>query len=356
MITQNKGEWSELYVFLKLLGDGILYAADADLNKIENLYYPLIKILRTENSKTKHYIRDDVNIKITNESGNILLYMPISEFASKATLLLNAIKCSSGTFSVPDIENFIHIIMCDKVKADSSDKSDITLVLHDYKTYRDDTFNFSIKSRLGNPSSLLNAGKTTNFIYKISDSLSDEQIQSINNINTKSKLKDRLNAIQNASCSLIFYDMENSVFKANLQMVDFSFPLILSEYLLQYYFGVATSVKDLTEKVKNINPCNAEASYMIYEHKMKNFLTDIALGMTPANIWNGLFQATGGYIIVREDGEVLCYHIYNHNEFQNYLFKHTRFDTPSTSRHDFGYLYKENGQNFIKLNLQIRFI
>ena len=27
MITQNKGEWSELYVFLKLLGEGILYAA-----------------------------------------------------------------------------------------------------------------------------------------------------------------------------------------------------------------------------------------------------------------------------------------------------------------------------------------
>ena len=26
MITQNKGEWSELYVFLKLLGDGVLYA------------------------------------------------------------------------------------------------------------------------------------------------------------------------------------------------------------------------------------------------------------------------------------------------------------------------------------------
>ena len=37
MITQNKGEWSELYVFLKLLGEGILYAADSDLNKIENL-------------------------------------------------------------------------------------------------------------------------------------------------------------------------------------------------------------------------------------------------------------------------------------------------------------------------------
>ena len=54
MITQNKGEWSELYVFLKLLGEGVLYAADADLKKIKDLYYPLIEILRKENGQVKH--------------------------------------------------------------------------------------------------------------------------------------------------------------------------------------------------------------------------------------------------------------------------------------------------------------
>ena len=31
----NKGEWSEVYVFLKLLAEGKLYAADKDLKKIE---------------------------------------------------------------------------------------------------------------------------------------------------------------------------------------------------------------------------------------------------------------------------------------------------------------------------------
>ncbi|RTK92254.1 MAG: HpaII family restriction endonuclease [Rickettsiales bacterium] len=28
----NKGEWSEFYTFLRLLADGKLYAADANLN------------------------------------------------------------------------------------------------------------------------------------------------------------------------------------------------------------------------------------------------------------------------------------------------------------------------------------
>lgn len=51
----------------------------------------------------------------------------------------------------------------------------------------------------------------------------------------------------------------------------------------------------------------------------KNFLTDTAPGMTPAKPWTGDFQATGGYIIAGEDEEIFCYHIYNHNEFQEYL-------------------------------------
>ena len=78
--------------------------------------------------------------------------------------------------------------------------------------------------------------------------------------------------------------------------------------------------------------------------------------MTPASIWDGTYQATGGYIIVRKDGEVLCYHIYNHNEFQEYLYNNTRFETAISSRYEFGNIYTQNGKNYIKLNLQIRFI
>ena len=358
MITQNKGEWSELYVFLKLLGDGVLYAADADLNKIEELYYPLIEILRKENDKIKHYVKDDVNIKITDEAGNTILCLPALEFENKAKILLKAIKEADKTFSVPEIESFMDVIKCTKVKADSTDKSDITIVLHDCKTYRNETFGFSIKSKLGSPSTLLNPGKPTNFIYEICGVLSNEQIENINKIDTKSKLRDRLKKIRDLGCKLNFCGMENENFYANLQMIDTSFPLIISEYLIQYYLGQGSLITELTPKVREINPCNlnTDLPHLYYEHKMKNFLTDIALGMTPATVWSGTYQATGGYIIVREDGEILCYHIYNHNEFQGYLFKNTRFDTPSASRYEFGSIFKKDGKNYIKLNLQVRFV
>ncbi len=358
MIKQNKGEWSELYVFLKLLGDGVLYAADADLNKKEDLYYPLIEILRKENKQLKHYVKDNITIKVIDDKGKLLLKLPKTEFERKAKVLLEAIQKSDSTFSVPDIEAFMKIIKCEKVKADSTDKSDITLVLHDIKTYKNDTFGFSIKSKLGGSSTLLNAGNSTTFIYKVIGNITEKQIKEINNISSKSKIRDRLKIIQQNKCLLEFCGMENENFKANLQMIDTSFPIIISEYLLQYYMGNGSMIKDLTPIVRKINPCklNTKLPHLYYEHKMKNFLIDIALGMTPATVWTGLYQANGGYIIVKENGEVVCYHIYDRNDFQEYMFKYTRFETASTSRYGFGCIYKKNNQKFIKLNLQIRFI
>ncbi|MGL5893993.1 MAG: HpaII family restriction endonuclease [Bacteroidales bacterium] len=41
---------------------------------------------------------------------------------------------------------------------------------------------------------------------------------------------------------------------------------------------------------------------------------------------------------------------------EEYLFNNTKLETPSTSRHDFGTIYKEEDDYFLKLNLQVRFI
>ena len=84
-------------------------------------------------------------------------------------------------------------------------------------------------------------------------------------------------------------------------------------------------------------------------------MTDMALGMTATSVWNGLYDATGGYIVVREDGEVLCYHVYDRNEFQDYLLKNTKLETPGSKKHEFGKLYRDKDGLLMKLCLQIRF-
>jgi CMP-N-acetylneuraminic acid synthetase len=67
-------------------------------------------------------------------------------------------------------------------------------------------------------------------------------------------------------------------------------------------------------------------------------------------------EVTGGFLVVKENGEVLCYHIYNKDSFENYLFNYTKFDTPSTTRHKFASLYEKNGKIYFNLNFQVRFI
>lgn len=89
---------------------------------------------------------------------------------------------------------------------------------------------------------------------------------------------------------------------------------------------------------------------------MKVLLLDAALGMTPGKEWTGRYDANGGYLVVRKDGEIVCYHFYNRNDVEDYLYNNTRFERASRSRYGFGYVYREkDGCIYIKLNLQIRF-
>lgn len=46
------------------------------------------------------------------------------------------------------------------------------------------------------------------------------------------------------------------------------------------------------------------------------FFCSCALGMKVTKKWDGLDEANGEYIIVKTDGEILAYHIYNHNFFE----------------------------------------
>jgi type II restriction enzyme len=157
---------------------------------------------------------------------------------------------------------------------------------------------------------------------------------------------------------LIFETIENLNFYANLSLIDSSLPQIISEILLIYNSSKLSSILDLTTLLTSENPLAFDLSmgHPFYSYKIKKFLTDIALGMVSNSVWDGNYDANGGYIIVKEDGEVVCYHIYNKKEFEEYLFKNTRLETPSSSRNKFGIIYKENNGIYIKLNLQIRFI
>ena len=114
-------------------------------------------------------------------------------------------------------------------------------------------------------------------------------------------------------------------------------------------------ISDLTNLCCEDNVCCVKENNMdlYYKHKVKEFLTSIAIGMSASKRWNGDHNPIDSYMPVKENGDVFCYNIYNRNEFRDYLFDNMQFDMPSKSKQHFGTIYDVDGEQFLKLNLQI---
>lgn len=358
-MTGNIGEWSELYTMFKLLADGRLYAADADTNKIPEIYYDVLKVIRGIGEGKIEYRRNGEIKVVSSASGEVVCSVPIESFVKQTNLLLRGLKDKKsskykGAFELPDTWEFAQSIECNTLKAKSQDKADIILMLHDIMSGRDDTFGFSIKSQLGNPSTLFNASGATNFVYKITGhKLTPDEISRFNEFG---KFKEKFDYLSDIGSDTLFVKTDNEIFDFNLRMVTSEMPTVFAEMIKNYYQGKSFMISKLIDIVSESNVVDTLNNKVYLSHKVKELLTNIALGMTPATIWTGDYEATGGYIIVKEDGDVVCYHIYNQNAFRNYMLANTRFDTPSKSRHGFGTIYEVGGEQYLKLNVQIRFI
>lgn len=357
-ITGNKGEWSEIYALFRLLGEGKVHAGDADLNKLE-LYYPILNIIREESKRYEYKPQKEQNIVVIDEDGNEYARISMDKFMKESASLLETIKNTGGkrAFKIPETECFMSEIGCTKLKAPSTDKADIQIVIHDLRTNMTPQLGFSIKSQLGSASTLLNAGSTTNILYRLDGSnMNDDEIAEINSIEDHLP---RMEAIIERGYNLVFSDIEHRTFKNNLLFLDTCMPEFIARCLICDSMPNSTSaIKEAVEHVAQDNPFGFMGSNVVafYEHKMKVLLLDAALGMTPAKEWTGRYDANGGYLVVKKDGDIVCYHFYNRNDVEDYLYNNTRFERASRSRYGFGSLFRgDDGKVYIKLNLQIRF-
>lgn len=328
-------------------------------NKIQDLFYPIIMILRQEKDGNFNYRLQDKDVVIQTPEGEELLRIPALIFLSEAEKLLKAINEHDGSFAIPQIENFMNRIYCHSLKAKSSDKTDIKIILHDRRTKINSEMGFSIKSQLGGDSTLLNASKATNFNFKIEGTiLSDRDIANINSLNPpRNKVIKRVDAIKNKGGILVFDKVDNPTFRNNLVMLDRDLPAIISHLLLEQLDSGVSTLKELTEKLMETNPLKYDVSQAspFYVYKIKHLMTSTALGMMPATAWNGQFDANGGYLVVKKNGEILCYHFYDRNRFEDYLFSNAYLERSSTSRHEYASIIKENdGTLSFKLNFQVR--
>lgn len=356
-LTGNKGEWSELYAFAKLLSTGKMYAADEKVNRIPNLYFPILKIFRAEEQGLEmEYI-------IHSEDGTVEIHwhtdtvkkLTQSDLARTAGYLYRSIiNGGSRAFEIEGSDTILRELVCTKIAAPSTDKTDISMQIHDVHTGYDSVCGFSIKSELGSPPTLLNASGATNFVFEV-DGLTDEQADRINSIQTNTKIMDRISGIASLG-TMRFKGLKSENFAGNLMLIDTYMDTILAEMLMAYYRNRAQDCKTLVAQLEASNPLGYPRKG-IYRYKFKKFLCAIALGMMPSKAWDGRDEANGGYVIVKDDGDVVAYHLYNRDAFETYLLNNTKFERGSTSKHGFASLYKgEDGKRYINLNLQIRFV
>jgi type II restriction enzyme len=356
MIKGNKGEWSEFYTLVKLIVDKKLIGANEDLQKIESIIFPVLKIIREDTGgKSEYELKDNNNVELLPPNGKKEI-IDCSDLKTKVIEIFEAIKGADKTFTVPVANNIFKKLQIHSLNAGNSQKEDLVLKIHDHTINRAHEIGFSIKSRLGSPATLLNASSATNLTYKV-EGIDSGLVKEINEINTKAKIKDRISAIIKVGGNLKFYAVDSKTFENNLRKIDTVMPEIIAEILLAYFSDNGADFPSLIRHLETSNTkiLNFNLSSEDITYKIKSLLNNSALGMVPASAWDGNLRAHGGVIVVREDGEIVCYHLYNAESFRNYLFNQTRLESPSVTRHGYGELYSEKGKIFFKLNLQIRF-
>lgn len=348
--SANRGEWSEVYVFFRLLGDCAIFPCDEKLTRTADAF-PILRILRGNGDHSVLTCKFDKESQLWRISGagasEVVVYP--AEGAAEATDLLKLIE--TNTLQYPKAYKFLQRIGVRSIKADSANKKDITLQICDARAGTDPICGFSIKSYLGQPPTLLNASKdSTGFLYEISN-ISSHQIEELNEIE---KTNDLMNKLKEMGAALNFVEACSASFKANLRYIDSSMEVLLGELVRLHYVEHLQSLHEATEVLAKEDPLSFKDTGP-YQEYVKRLLVAVSLGMTPGKVWNGTTDDTSGFLIVKPGGDVVTYHIYNRDAFKQYLYMFTNFDKPARKRHNYGKLFEMNGKVYIKLHLQIRF-
>lgn len=343
MSRGNKGDWSELYALLRLLADGRI---KADIND-QNCWLPVLKIFREDvENFNLEFRRSQKNFVELYLNGDRVKKISAADLAAMAEKIFGGItRGGDSAFEIEGAAEIMQTLCCKRIKSPAGRKADIELTVHDPFTNFDRICCYSIKSDLGNPPTLFNASRATNFKFRACG-VDDALAEKINAINTRTKIKDRLRLIER----LEFVAVVNKIFADNLLFVDTQAGKILGELVKIYYRENISACTELATALEERDPLKFGV-HGLYRHKLKKFLCAVALGLKPAKIWNGTDEANGGYLIVKESGELLAYHLYNRDDFETYLLNNTRLETPSSNRHAFATVYPEvdwgGAQNFV---------
>jgi type II restriction enzyme len=346
--SANRGEWSELYAIGYLITRGGGYGAD-EFTKIDpSIFYKVLQIVDNPSGQSETIYKLHEREVEVFQHGVAVIRIAKEEIAIKVTSFFEdlLVHAQAHAFSLDSGQDLMKLIHKDKLSASSSLSADLHLILEDIETKTETPKKgFSVKSEIGSPATIFNASRSTNITYRILGKGDPSPFDKINAV------KANVANLTKNGFILEFERFDNPTFEKSLKNIDSNLPLYLAKVLLAYTNSKTTKMN----KVCEIAFPAIENDSDVKIQKVKKFLSAASMGLKAATEWSGYPEDFGGMLLVKKDGEVLFYYLYNMKKFEEYLFNHLRFETPLASRHGFGQVYKEKDDFFIKLNLQIRY-
>lgn len=264
----------------------------------------------------------------------------------------NSISKQNISLKKRNAEQIIQKIKGSNFSKSSTDKNQPTNTIY---TIVDHNLSFGIMSELESTGpTLLTSSEATDFVFEV-QGIDKSQAKNNNAINSNLEIKDRIYKISK-DVKLNYKLTKNINFASNLSMIDSLMNEIIAYMLKDYYLHGISDCKSLIKRIEEKNPLGYKSSEF-YESKFKKLLSSIALGMMPSKIWDGKDKIKCGFIFIKENGDIVAFNMNNRNNFETYLLNSTKFDTASSTRHNFASIYNDSDNTMcIDLNLQIRFI
>lgn len=377
-LSYNQGEWSEVYIFFKVMADRKLYTADADFNPIKDVYLDVLSVIREEvKDEVYRYKTGDI-VKILLD-GELVGEVPVTEFVKYKNVLWKLLEENTETtFTSDEVESFLNSIFIYNPKSPAHIVSkfcggtvDIVIETKD-RSGVNRILGFSCKSDLRSSSTLLNASvDNTNFVFEVTGPMDDEKMEHFNNIFKETTRKgevcydiatsDRMQYLHDIGCDIEFVDTAKSLAKENLiKCGGMEMPKIVAGMLKKFYFenlSGRTAVEDCIDYLAENDFVGYGFNDLIgtYRSKIAHLLLCTFTGMRLGSPWNGRQEVNGGYIVVKNNGDVVAFHSTIADEFKDFLVAKMLMESPSHSRHKDMVIYKEKGRYFLKLALQLRF-
>jgi len=413
----NIGDHSEFLAFATIIADGYLELTDPT-GEIPKGRLEIIEVSREapgERAKAKKgQLGELLRRAYYSEGGNIYVKPEASGVASRlcavadVASLVSALRAELVGWSTSkakrdrkesaagesdhaqdlqsdNANNLIVLLQTSGLKAPATSKSDLYLTFKQPNGARV-TQGFSVKSLMGANSCLINHSGATLITYEIVNCTKRhaEEVESqyVTQSSGDAYGTDRSGRqpklgpatiipalAADAGVQVKFSSVPHEVFRENLMSIDTHFPEMLAEVLYQRFLTEKSSPSDLVglpacvAMMQRIGHPPQRASRVL-ELRIKDLFKKYAQGMNTAEPWGDSTEVKGGWVLVIKDGRVTGYCFEDDDEFRNYLFESTYFDTPDVKRVPkekreigayVGRAYEKDGRTFLDLSLIVKF-